>query len=104
MKYEPMQARLVFRLSTLAVLFFGCALLLSPLLQANSRPCVTKNFKTKMYKDACARGGQAAAKAAGKRFMKQAKVKSCNQCHSKLAPNYERKADALRRFKALGGK
>ncbi len=99
-----MQFHVVFRLSTLAVLLFGCALLLSPMLQANSRPCVTKNFKTEMYKNACAKGGQAAAKAAGKSFMKQAKVKSCNQCHSKLAPNYERKKDAVRRFKALGGK
>lgn len=65
--------------------------------------CVTKEFKTKLAKDACAKGGQPAAKDAMKKFMKDAKIKSCNQCHSKLAPKYELKADGVDQFKKAGG-
>ena len=35
---------------------------------------------------------------------KDAKIKSCNQCHAKLAPKYELKADAVDQFKKAGGK
>ena len=65
--------------------------------------CVTKEFKTKLAKDACTKGGQPAAKDAMKKFMKDAKIKSCNQCHSKLAPKYELKADGVDQFKKAGG-
>ena len=67
-------------------------------------PCVTKEFKTQLAKEACTKGGQPAAKDAMKKFMKDAKIKSCNQCHSKLAPKYELKTDALDQFKKAGGK
>jgi hypothetical protein len=66
--------------------------------------CVTKDFKTELAKNACTKGGQPAAKDAMKKFMKDAKLKSCNHCHSKLAPNYELKKDGLDNFKKLGGK
>lgn len=66
--------------------------------------CVTKTFKTELARDACTKGGQPAAKDAMKKFMKEAKLKSCNACHAKLAPKYELKADALDQFKKLGGK
>ncbi len=66
--------------------------------------CQHKEFKTELVKNACAKGGQKAAKDAMKQFMKDAKIKSCNQCHSKLAPTYELKADALDQFKKAGGK
>jgi hypothetical protein len=66
-------------------------------------PCVTKEFKTQLAKDACAKGGQPAAKDAMKKFMKDAKIKSCNQCHSKLAPKYELKKDGVEQFKKAGG-
>jgi len=66
--------------------------------------CVTTSFKTEMVRDACAAGGQPAAKDAMKKFMKEAKLKSCNACHSKLAPKYELKKDGLDQFKKLGGK
>src|SRR3982751_4822632 len=66
-------------------------------------PCVTKTFKTQLAKDACAKGGQPAAKDAMKKFMKDAKIKSCNQCHAKLAPKYELKKDGLEQFKKAGG-
>src|SRR6476660_9621699 len=66
--------------------------------------CVTKEFKTQLAKDACAKGGQPAAKDAMKKFMKDAKIKSCNACHSKLAPKYELKKDGLDQFKKAGGK
>lgn len=66
-------------------------------------PCVTKEFKTKLAKDACAKGGQPAAKDVMKKFMKEAKIKSCNQCHSKLAPKYELKPDGVEQFKKAGG-
>jgi len=66
--------------------------------------CVTKDFKTELAKEACTKGGQPAAKDAMKKFMKDAKIKSCNQCHAKLAPKYELKKDALDQFKKAGGK
>lgn len=67
-------------------------------------PCNKKEFKTEMVKNACAKGGQAEAKAVMKAFMKEKKLKSCNQCHSKLAPTYDLKADGLAQFNKLGGK
>ena len=67
-------------------------------------PCVTKEFKTELAKNACEKGGQPAAKDAMKKFMKDAKIKSCNACHAKLAPKYELKPDALEQFKKAGGK
>jgi len=66
--------------------------------------CVTTKFQTEMVKDACTKGGQPAAKDAMKKFMKDAKIKSCNACHSKLAPKYELKKDGLDQFKKAGGK
>jgi hypothetical protein len=67
-------------------------------------PCVTKEFKTALVKDSCTKGGQKAAKEAMKAWNKEKKIKSCNQCHSKLAPNYDLKKDALDQYKKLGGK
>jgi NAD-dependent SIR2 family protein deacetylase len=67
-------------------------------------PCVTKEFKTELAKAACTKGGQPAAKDAMKKFMKDAKIKSCNACHTKLAPKYELKKDGLDQFKKAGGK
>ncbi len=66
-------------------------------------PCQRKEFKTVIARDACAKD-QATAKDAMKKFMKDAKIKSCNQCHTKLAPTYELKADGLDQFKKAGGK
>jgi ParB-like chromosome segregation protein Spo0J len=66
--------------------------------------CATKEFKTELVKAACTKGGQPAAKDVMKKFMKDAKLKSCNACHSKLAPKYELKKDGLDQFKKLGGK
>lgn len=67
-------------------------------------PCKHKDFKTVLVKEACEKGGQPAAKDAMKKFMKDAKIKSCNQCHSKLAPTYENKKDAIDQFQKAGGK
>ena len=66
--------------------------------------CVHTDFKTEMVKQACEKGGQKQAKDVMKAFMKEKKIKSCNQCHSKLAPKYELKDDAVEQFKKLGGK
>jgi hypothetical protein len=66
--------------------------------------CVHTNFKTELVKQACTKGGQKEAKDVMKKFMKDNKIKSCNQCHSKLAPKYELKADGLEQFQKLGGK
>ena len=71
---------------------------------AGDNPCVRTDFKTDMVKTACTKGGQKAAKEAMQAFNKEKKIKSCNQCHSKLAPKYELKADAVEQFKKLGGK
>ncbi|HEX7702999.1 MAG TPA: hypothetical protein VF403_19810, partial [Kofleriaceae bacterium] len=67
-------------------------------------PCVHKDFKTELVKQACDKGGQPAAKDAMKAFNKEKQINSCNKCHSKLAPNYELKTDGLDQFKKLGGK
>ena len=67
-------------------------------------PCVHKDLKTVIAKEACASGGQPAAKDAMKKFMKEAKIKSCNACHKSLAPKYDLKDDAFDQFKKAGGK
>ena len=67
-------------------------------------PCQRKEFKTEMVKAACTKGGQAAAKDEMKAFIKEHKIKSCNACHSKLAPTYELKPDGLKQFTDAGGK
>ena len=80
---------------TTIVASLGIASLTSSDAQAVT-PCVTKEFKTELAKGACTKGGQPAAK--------DAKIKSCNACHTKLAPKYELKTDALDQFKKAGGK
>jgi len=72
--------------------------------RSTAGPCVRTTFKTAMVKAACEQGGQAAAKNAMKAFNKEKGIKSCNQCHSKLAPSYPLKADGLQQFVKLGGK
>jgi len=67
-------------------------------------PCLHKDFKTELVKQACAKGGQPEAKTAMKAFMKEKKIKSCNQCHEKLAPKYDLKKDGLDQFQKAGGK
>jgi hypothetical protein len=69
-----------------------------------SDPCHRTAFKTVMVKEACAKGGEAQAKTVMKKFMKEKKIKSCNKCHSKLAPTYDLKPDGLKQFQDLGGK
>jgi NAD-dependent SIR2 family protein deacetylase len=71
---------------------------------ADGTACVHTEFKTELVKQACTKGGQKDAKDAMKAFMKEKKIKSCNQCHSKLAPKYELKADGLEQFQKAGGK
>ena len=70
----------------------------------SASPCVRKEFKTELVKQACAAGGQLDAKDAMKKWNKAHNITSCNKCHAKLAPNYELKADGLEQFKKLGGK
>jgi len=65
--------------------------------------CQSKEFHTAMVKDACTSGGQKKAKEVMKAWMKEKKLKSCNQCHTKLAPSYELKKDGIEQFKKLGG-
>ena len=81
-----------------------CLAAISPSDASAEDSCQHKDFKTEMVKNACTNGGQKAAKDAMKKFMKDAKIKSCNQCHSKLAPSYDLKPDALDQFKKAGGK
>ena len=71
------------------------------------KACARTTFDTKLVGDACKKGGQAEAKKAMKKFLKDAKKKEatidCKSCHSKLAPSYELKKDALDHYKKLGG-
>jgi hypothetical protein len=69
-----------------------------------SSPCVRKEFKTDLVKQACSTGGQPAAKDAMKKWNKEHNITSCNKCHSKLAPSYDLKPDGLEQFQKLGGK
>jgi len=71
---------------------------------AGDAPCLTKEFKTQLVKEACVKGGQKAAKDAMKQWSKEQKIKSCNACHSKLAPSYALKKDGLDQYKKRGGK
>jgi hypothetical protein len=71
---------------------------------AAAGPCIRTDFKTELVKAACAKGGQKEAKEVMKKFIKDNKIKNCNQCHVKLAPKYELKPDALTQFQKLGGK
>jgi hypothetical protein len=74
---------------------------------AAAAPCHHAKLDTKLIAAACARGGQAAAKAEMKSFVRGAKAKEpaleCGSCHSKLAPDYPLKPDGLSFFKKLGG-
>jgi hypothetical protein len=74
---------------------------------AGDPACKRTKFETKLVKDACAKGGQKAAKDAMKTFMKEGKKKqsdlACDSCHSKLAPDYPLKPTAVKLFKELGG-
>ena len=73
-------------------------------------PCKRKDFKTELVKTACTKGtkdkkaGQEAAKDVMKAFMKEKGVKTCNECHNKLSPEYTLKDTGLKRFQDLGGK
>ena len=98
-----------FGLLSLALTFaavIGISAATSPA-QAGDPPCQRTKFETKLVADACKAGGQKAAKDAMKKFMKEAKKKDstvdCGSCHSKLAPKYPNKPDALKKFKELGG-
>ena len=76
--------------------------------QAAAAPCVRTKFDTKLTQDACAKGGQEAAKAAWKTWMSEAKktdaTLSCKSCHAKMGPDFPTNADGLTLFKKLGGK
>ena len=67
-------------------------------------PCNRKVFKTQMVKEACASGGQAAAKTAMRKFVADHKIAQCAECHDDQAPFYPLKDTALKHYKDLGGK
>ena len=84
--------------------FFTVTIVSTHRILANGQPCITKNFRTEMYKNACAKGGQKSAKAAAKLFNKEKKIKTCSHCHEKLAPQYQLKKTAFKQFKKIGGR
>ncbi len=90
-------------ITTIAGVLTFAAIRSTPTVEAAEK-CKTTSFKTELVKQACEKGGQKAAKDEMKKWMKEKKLKSCNQCHSKLAPGYELKADGLQQFEKLGGK
>ena len=51
-----------------------------------------------------AQAALAAMTSAKRAYLKEKKGKSCNECHTKLAPSYELKSDALAQFRAVGGR
>jgi hypothetical protein len=90
-------------LASIAVII-GALSIASLTASADPTPCVRKDFKTDLVKQACSSGGQAAAKDAMKKWNKDHNITSCNKCHSKLAPSYDLKSDGLDQFQKLGGK
>lgn len=87
----------------------GLATFTSSTADADGGACARKEFKTELVKNACTGtkdkpGNQDAAKDAMKKFNKDHHIKSCNDCHKKLAPNYELNDDGLKHFQELGGK
>ena len=93
----------IFATLTAVIAALGFATL-SPGSASAGEPCVHKELKTVMVKQACKDGGQDKAKEVMKAWNKEKKVKSCNQCHTKLAPTYDLKADGLDQYTKLGGK
>jgi hypothetical protein len=105
------------RRATIAAVALGLGLVAYPGdSHSSSAACRAKIFHTRLVNDACARGGQAAAKAAMKRFMADAAKKqsakklgrpqsglTCNSCHVRLAPDYPLTANGLTLFRSLGG-
>lgn len=91
------------------------ALVVAPVAgRAGGPPCAQTEFKTEMIKAACAKGGQDEAKkemiafvakndSKGQKLIKS-KIFTCNACHEKLDPNFERKPTAYDLYKQLGGK
>ena len=75
---------------------------LSPEAMADDK-CRRVEFKTVEVKAACEKS-QKAAKDQMKAFMKKAKIKNCQVCHSSLAPEYKLKEDGLKKYQDAGGK
>ena len=72
-------------------------------------PCVRKEFKTTLVKDACTKGGQDEAKKVMKKFLVMAKdheprIKDCKSCHTSLTPDFKLTPDAIALFRGGGGK
>jgi hypothetical protein len=72
-------------------------------------PCVAKKFETKLTEEACKKGGQKEAKKAWKEWQKATNKANadaelgCKSCHSKLAPEFPLKPDAMATYKKYGG-
>ncbi|MEZ4362734.1 MAG: hypothetical protein R3B48_21255 [Kofleriaceae bacterium] len=70
---------------------------------AGDPQCKRTEFKTVSVKAACAKS-QKVAKDEMKAFMRKAKFKKCQDCHSSLAPDYKLKEDGLKKYLDAGGK
>jgi hypothetical protein len=68
-----------------------------------SSPCHRSTFKTLLVHDACASGGQPAAKLAMTKFAKDHAVQSCLKCHLTLTPYYDLRPEGLTNFAHAGG-
>ena len=99
-----MKLGLIAAVSTIAGALTFASLRGTPATADAADACQRTEFKTEMVRDACKAGGQKQAKDAMKKFNKDNNIKSCNQCHTKLAPTYELKDDAYEQFAKLGGK
>jgi hypothetical protein len=100
------------KLGLFASLLTICAALTYATIEASpaeaAGECKRTEFKTKLVKESCARGGQKAAKDDMKAWLKAAKAKNpkivgCPTCHSKVGGDYPLKADGLKLFVDNGG-
>ncbi len=85
---------------------WGCALIIWAT-SSLAGECRTERFETRLVRDACAQDGQEGARAAMKRFQREARARQreleCRTCHASLMPDYPLEKRALERFRSLGG-
>ena len=74
-----------------------------PVAANNGSSCTRTEFRTDLIREACAEGGQDAARKAMKKFLAKAKkagigVTNCKSCHATLKPDYQLKPEGLELF------
>ncbi len=95
------------KLLVVSLVIFNVAVIAWSPSSSAGNPCKRDKFETKLVAAACTKGGTNEAKEVMKKWVKDVKSKQkgleCATCHSKMAPSYDLKPDALTTFQKLGG-